>query len=291
MGRLNTFGILAAAAALLVVSTCLFTVDERQRAILLRLGQIQRAGFEPGLYFKLPYPIDEVKKFDRRLLTLDAEPEEYLTTLKKSMLVDSFVKWRISDGAVYYKTMGGLESNANLRLSQIVQKGLRDEFGKRSIYDVISGERSKIMDILTEELNAQAKGFGIEVTDVRIKRIDLPQKVSESVYSRMRAERERVANEFRARGAQVSEEIRANADRQRTEIVSTAYGKAERIRGEGDARAAELYAGAYGRNPEFYALYRRLLAYRKVFSSKDDLVVVQPDDDFFRYFNKPEPSR
>jgi membrane protease subunit HflC len=291
MGRLNTLSILAVAVVLLVVSTCVFTVDERERAILLRLGQIQRSGFEPGLYFKLPYPIDEVKKFDGRLQTLDAEPEEFLTKLKKSMLVDSFVKWRISDEAVYYKTMGGLVSNANLRLSQIVQKGLRDEFGKRSIYDVISGERAKIMEILAEELNAQAKGFGIDVVDVRIKRIDLPQKVSESVYSRMRAERERVANEFRARGAQVSEEIRANADRQRTEITSTAYGKAERIRGEGDAKAAELYAGAYGKNPEFYALYRRLLAYRNVFSSKDDLVVMQPDDDFFRYFNKPEPGR
>lgn len=291
MGRLNTFGVLVVVGALLVVSTCVFTVDERERAILLRLGQIQRSGFEPGLYFKLPYPIDEVKKFDRRLLTLDAEPEEYLTTLKKSVLVDSFVKWRIADEAVYYKTMVGSESNAISRLSQIVQKGLRDEFGKRSIYDVISGERAKIMDILTEEINAQAKGFGIKVTDVRIKRIDLPQKVSESVYSRMRAERERVANEFRARGSQVAEEIRANADRQRTEIVSTAYGKAERIRGEGDAKAAEIYAGAYGKNSEFYALYRRLLAYRNVFSGKDDLLVVQPDADFFRYFNRPEPGR
>ncbi len=291
MGRLNTFGVLVVVGALLVVSTCVFTVDERERAILLRLGQIQRSGFEPGLYFKLPYPIDEVKKFDRRLLTLDAEPEEYLTTLKKSVLVDSFVKWHIADEAVYYKTMVGLESNATSRLSQIVQKGLRDEFGKRSIYDVISGERAKIMDILTEEINAQAKGFGIKVTDVRIKRIDLPQKVSESVYSRMRAERERVANEFRARGSQVAEEIRANADRQRTEIVSTAYGKAERIRGEGDAKAAEIYAGAYGKNSEFYALYRRLLAYRNVFSGKDDLLVVQPDADFFRYFNRPEPGR
>lgn len=291
MGRLNTFGVLVVVGALLVVSTCVFTVDERERAILLRLGQIQRSGFEPGLYFKLPYPIDEVKKFDGRLLTLDAEPEEYLTTLKKSVLVDSFVKWRIADEAVYYKTMVGLESNATSRLSQIVQKGLRDEFGKRSIYDVISGERAKIMDILTEEINAQAKGFGIKVTDVRVKRIDLPQKVSESVYSRMRAERERVANEFRARGSQVAEEIRANADRQRTEIVSTAYGKAERIRGEGDAKAAEIYAGAYGKNSEFYALYRRLLAYRNVFSGKDDLLVVQPDADFFRYFNQPEPGR
>ncbi|NIR59386.1 MAG: protease modulator HflC [Gammaproteobacteria bacterium] len=271
--------VVAAVAALLSV----FTVDERELAIKFRLGEIVRTEFDPGLHFKIPF-VNNVKKFDGRILTLDAEPERFLTAEKKNVIVDSFVKWRIVDVAKFYNATGGSEGVAKQRMLQIVNTGLKDEFGKRTIQEVVSGERALIMDILTENADRKSEGLGVSVLDVRIRRIDLPKGVSESVYQRMAAERERVAREIRARGSAEAERIRADADRQRQIILAEAFRDAEVIRGEGDARAAEIYSKAFTRNEDFYGLYRSLAAYRKTFASKDDVLVLEPDTEFFDYF-------
>jgi membrane protease subunit HflC len=287
MGRMNTVMVVILASLVLFFSTCVFIVNEKQKALLLFLGEIKRFNYTPGLYFKWPYPFNQVYRFDARILTLDAEPEEYLTSEKKGVVVDAFIKWRISDDVdLYYTTMSGDEASAAFRLGHIVKKGLRDEFGKRTIQEVVSGERSEIMDILRTEANQQAKNFGIELVDVRIKRIELPLKVSQSVYRRMEAERSRVAKEFRSRGAEAAEIIRAAADRERTELLAGAYRDAQIIRGAGDAQAAKIYAKAYGQNPEFYALDRRLNAYKSIFHDQPNLIIFQPDTDFFRYFRR-----
>ncbi len=267
----------------LVLISSIFTVDEREKAILLQLGKIERTDFEPGLHFKLPF-INNVRKFDARILTMDAEPESFLTAEKKNVVVDAFVKWRISDVGLFYTTMGASEVNANQRLSQIIKDGLRGEFAKRTIQEVVSGERAEIMEILRTSTGAQVKNFGIEVVDVRIKRIDLKGGVSEAVYRRMEAERTRVATDLRSKGAEAAERIRADADRQRTVILAEAYREAEQLRGDGDARAAEIYANAYEKDPEFYAFYRSLNAYKASFANKSDIMIIQPDTEFFRYF-------
>ncbi len=269
--------------ALLLGWASLFTVKEWERAILFRFGEIVRTDYTPGLHFKIPV-INNVKKFDGRILTLDAEPERYLTAEKKNVIVDSFVKWRIDDVASYYTSMGGDALRANLRLSQIVKDELRSEFGKRTIQDVVSGERKEIMDILRVNADKQAKEFGIEVVDVRIKRIDLSEEISVSVYRRMEAERARVAKDLRSRGAEAAERIRADADRQRTIIIADAFREAEQLRGEGDAKAAEIYARAYSQDPEFYSFYRSLNAYRAAFSKEKDFLVLEPNSEFFKYF-------
>lgn len=290
MGQLKSmFGII-----LLVVvgigSFAVFTVDERERAIMFRLGEIVRDDYEPGLHFKVPF-INNVRKFDARIQTLDADPERYLTSEKKNVLVDSFVKWKIEDVSRYYTATGGDATRAGLRLSQIIKDGLRGEFGKRTIQEAISGERDQIMSRLTESANEQAKEFGIRVVDVRVKRIDLPREVSESVYRRMEAERARVAKDFRSRGAEAAERIRADADRQRTILLAEAYRDAENTRGQGDAIAADLYAKAYNKNREFYAFYRSLTAYRNTMKDKGDILVLEPDSDFFKYFDKSHGSK
>ncbi len=267
-------------------SFSVFTVHEREKAIMFRLGEIVETDFEPGLHFKLPL-VNNVRKFDARILTVDSPPEEYLTSEKKNVIVDSFVKWRISDPAAYYRAMSGDERRASTRITQIIKDGLRAEIGKRTIQEAVSGERAQIMDNLTVNANKQMAAFGIEVVDVRIKRIDLPRDVSSSVYRRMEAERARVAKDFRSRGAEEAERIRADADRQREIIQAEAYRDAEQIRGEGDAIAAKIYAEAYNKDPEFYAFYRSLNAYKDSFRSKKDMLVLQPDSDFFKYFNDP----
>ena len=272
------------AAVLFVGSFALFSVNEREKAIMFRLGEIMRSDFEPGLHFKLPI-VNNVRKFDSRVLTMDANPEEYLTSEKKNVIVDSFVKWRIRDVATYFKTMGGDESRANIRISQIIKDGLRNEFGKRTIQEAVSGERSQIMNNLQITANAQVEEFGIDIVDVRIKRIDLPRDVSSSVYDRMDAERSRVAKDFRSRGAEEAERIRADADRQSQIIIAEAYRDSEQVKGEGDAKAASIYADAYTKDSEFYAFYRSLNAYRTSFNSKSDIVILEPDTDFFKYFN------
>lgn len=287
MSQAKLAGVIAAIAVLLLASVSLFTVDPRQRAILFRLGEIVRTDFTPGLYAMIPV-YNNVRKFDARVQTLDAEPEAYLTKENKSVIVDSFVKWRIVDVARYYTATGGDDQRAGQRLRQNIQSGLRSEFGKRSIQEVISGDRAKIMEIMTVNANKVAGELGIEVVDVRLRRVDFPKEVSTSVYQRMEAERSRAAKDFRARGAEAAERIRADADRQRTVTLAEAYREAENLRGQGDAKAADIYAKAYGNDPEFYAFYRSLNAYKNTFSStKGDMMVLDPGSEFFKYFKTP----
>lgn len=270
----------------ITVQSAFYMVDEREKVIVVRFGQVLRSDDTAGLHWKTPF-LDEARYFDSRILTMDAEPQPFLTLEKKYVIVDSFVKWRIEDALKYYLTVGGEESGARRRLEQIVNSGLRDEFGKRAVQSVISADRPKIMEILTANADREARKFGIVVVDVRIQRVDLPDEVSQSVYQRMKAERSRIANELRAQGAEAAEKIRADAERQRQVLLAEAYGKAERVRGEGDARATAVYGSAYGRAPEFYSLYRSLGAYRESFKDKDDIMIVDPSADFFRYMKKP----
>lgn len=267
-----------------------FTVDQREKVILLSLGKIERTDFEPGLHFKIPF-INSVRKFDGRVLTMDAEPETFLTVEKKNVVVDAFVKWRIKDVSTYFTAMGGDERLANVRLSQIIKDALREEFARRTIQDVISGERAEIMNIATVTADKKSREFGVEVIDVRIMRIDLKGEISDAVYRRMEAERTRVAKDFRSKGAEQAERVRADADKQRTVILAEAYREAELLRGQGDAKASEIYAKAYSKDREFYAFYRSLMAYKGSFKSKEDIMVVKPDADFFRYFNSQKGGR
>ncbi|GAB4353720.1 MAG: protease modulator HflC [Gammaproteobacteria bacterium] len=260
-----------------------FIVDERERAIMFRLGEIVRTDFNPGLHFKVPI-LNQIRKFDGRIQTLDVQPERFLTVEKKNVIVDSFVKWRIDDVGRFYTAVSGDTLQAGLRLEQIIKDGLRSEFSKRTINEVVSGERAQIMKILSDNASRVAQSIGIEVIDVRVKRIDLPPEVSNSVYRRMEAERSRVARDFRSRGEEAAERIRADADRQRTVILAEAYRDAQTLRGEGDAKAADIYAQAYGKNKEFYSFYRSLNSYRNVFDQQGDVLVLEPDSDFFRYF-------
>jgi len=283
MNQSKTTGLIVLVALLVLGSFSLFTVKETDKAILFRLGEIVRTDFSPGLHFKVPF-VNNVRTFESRLMTLDVEPERYLTSEKKNVLVDAFVKWRIDDVARFYTAVRGDESQGAVRLSQVIKDSLRSEFSKRNIQEVISGERSQIMDLVTVSANKQAQEFGITVVDVRLKRIDLPADVSDSVYRRMEAERSRVAREWRSQGAESAERIRADADRRRTEILADAYRDSEKARGEGDAQASEIYAKAYNKNKEFYAFYRSLEAYRSTFKDSNDMVVVDPNSEFFKYF-------
>jgi membrane protease subunit HflC len=270
-------------AVLVVLAMSLFTVDQRQYAIVFQLGEIKEVIKEPGLAFKWPL-IQNVRFFDRRILTLDSvEPERFLTAEKKPVLVDSFVKWRIDDVRTYYISVGGDETIAKTRLAQTVNSGLREEFGKRTVHDVVSGARDKIMADVQKKADADMRAIGVEIIDVRLKRVDLPAEVSEAVYRRMETERKRVANELRSQGAAEAEKIKADADRQREVIVAEAYRDAQKVKGEGDARAAAIYGHAFGQNPEFYAFYRSLEAYRQSFRSKSDVLVLEPNSDFFKY--------
>jgi membrane protease subunit HflC len=269
--------------AIVLASTSLFTVDQRQYAIVFQLGEVRNVIEQPGLHFKWPL-VQNVRVFDRRILTLDsADPERFITSEKKNVLVDLFVKWRITDVKQYYISVGGNERLAETRLLQTVNAGLREEFGRRTVHEVVSGERDKIMEDMRSKANVDAVKIGVEIVDVRLKRVDLPSEVSESVYRRMEAERKRVANELRSRGSAEAEKIRADADRQREIIVAEAYREAQKIKGEGDAQAAAIYGDAFGANPEFYAFYRSMDAYQKSFRSKSDVLVVEPNSDFFRY--------
>ncbi len=280
--RLNILGGIGA-LLLTAASMSIFTVDQRQYALVFQLGEVKQAITEPGLHFKVPM-IQNVRYFDRRILTLDSnEPERFITSEKKNVLVDSFVKWRITDPQLYYVSVAGDEARARTRLSQTVNAGLREEFGKRTVHDVVSGERDKIMEQMREKADLDARKIGVQIVDVRVKRVDLPTEVSESVYRRMEAERKRVANELRSEGSAEAEKIRADADRQREVIVAEAYRDAQKTKGEGDAKAASTYAAAFNQNPEFYAFYRSLEAYRNSFKGRSDVIVVEPNSDFFKY--------
>jgi len=276
--------ILAAAAALLVLlSSVMFTVDQRQNAIVFQLGEVKDVITKPGLNFKWPL-IQNVRYFDMRILTFDdAEPLRFITSEKKPVLVDSFVKWRILDVKQYYISVQGDELRAATRLKQTISGGLQAEFGSRTVHDVVSGERDKIMAEVREKADADLRRIGVEIVDVRLKRVDLPQEVSESVYRRMEAERKRVANELRSTGSAEAERIRADAERQREVILAEAYRDAQKIKGEGDAKGASIYARAFSQNAEFYSFYRSMEAYRSSFKGKSDLLLVEPNSDFFRY--------
>lgn len=267
-------------------SMSVFTVSETEKAIKLQLGQVVDSAYAPGLHFKLPF-VNNVIKFDARIQTMDAEPERYLTLEKKNLLVDSFVKWRISDVQQFYTSMGGDVRRANMRLSQIIKDGLRAEFATRSVQELIAGDRNKLVGEIYEVANKQAKEFGIEIIDVRLKRIDLPKEVSDSVYRRMEAERVRVAKDLRSQGAEAAERIRADADRQRTVILAEAYKEAEKLRGEGDGKAAEMYAASHGKNAEFFAFYRSLTLYREAFKDKRDVLVLDSEADLLRFLRQP----
>lgn len=271
---------------LVILNGAFYTVDERERAVVVRFGQVVRHSDEPGLHVKVPF-VDSVYLYDSRILTMDAEPRAFQTVEKKSVVVDSYVKWRIVDTLKFYVAVSGDELKARERLAQVINSGLRDEFAKRTLRDVVSGDRRKIMEILSVNADKDAREYGIEVIDVRIQRVDLPPQVSESVFDRMRAERTRIAKELRAQGAEAAEKIRADADRQRQILLAEAYREAERIRGEGDARATATYARAFSQDPEFYSLYRSLKAYRESFKDKSDVMVVDPSADFFKYLKKP----
>ncbi len=273
--------------AVVLLSQALYTVDQRQHAIVRQLGEIIRVHSEAGLFWKVPL-LQDVKYYEKRILTLDTpEAERFITSEKKNVLVDSFIKWRIVDVRQYYISVAGDEEQAKRRLTQSVNATLREEFGKRTIHDVVSGERDQIMKIVRERANEDGRKIGVEIIDVRLKRVDLPQEVSEAVYRRMEAERKRVANELRSLGSAESERIRADADRQREVLLADAYRQAQRVKGEGDAKAAAIYAGAYGQNAEFYAFYRSLEAYKASFRSKNDVLVLEPNAEFFRYLKSP----
>jgi modulator of FtsH protease HflC len=275
--------LVGAVVVLIVLSLSIFVVDQRQTAIVLQLGELVGVKTEPGLYFKVPL-VQNVRYFDSRILTMDSvEPERFITAEKKNVMVDSFVKWRIADVKQYYISVRGDELVAQTRLMQTVNSIMREEFGKRSVTDVVSGERDKIMDVLREKADADARKIGVQVMDVRLKRVDYPMEISDSVYRRMDAERKRVANELRATGNAESEKIRADADRQREVILANAYRDAQKIKGDGDAKASALYAAAFGRNAEFYAFYRSMEAYKQSFKNKSDVMVIDPSSTFFKY--------
>ncbi|WP_305907290.1 protease modulator HflC [Methylomarinum sp. Ch1-1] len=272
-----------AAALIILLSMSVFTVKETERAIKFRLGEIVEVDFKPGLHTKIPF-INNVKKFDARILTMDSKAERFLTAEKKNVMVDSFVKWRIDDVKKFYTSVAGDINQANIRLDQIVKDASRSEFGKREIKQLVSTDRQLISQTLIDSVEPVARNYGIDIIDVQVKRIDLPPDVSSSVYRRMEAERERVASEFRSQGAEAAERVRADADKQREIILANAFRDAEILRGQGDAKAADIYATAYGEDAEFYSFYRSMEAYKQTFRGSGDMLVLEPDSDFFRYF-------
>lgn len=284
--------LIVAFLALVLLSTSAFTVNQTQYVLVQRLGEIVAVKKEPGLYFKMPL-VDNLKYFDNRILTLDWEqPAKFITSENKYMMVDSFVKWRIVDPAKYYVSIkDGGEIAAEDRLSKVVNAGLRAEFGKRTVHDVIAGERGIVMDSLRHKADQEARQMGIEVVDVRLKRVDYAEEISKSVFDRMIAERKRLANQLRSEGSAASEKIRADADKQREVIIAEAYREAQKTKGEGDASAAAIYNQSYGKNAEFYAFYRSTEAYKNSFNSKSDVMVLDPGSDFFKYMRSPGKAK
>ncbi|HUN67845.1 MAG TPA: protease modulator HflC [Burkholderiales bacterium] len=274
----------ATVAVLVLASSTLFTVDQRQNAIVFQLGEVKDVVVVPGLHVKWPL-LQNVRLFDMRILTFDdSEPLRFITSEKKPVLVDSFVKWRILDVKQYYVSVQGDEFRAATRIKQTISGGLQNEFNKRTVHEVVSGERDKIMEDVREKADQELRrDLGVEIVDVRLKRVDLPQEVSESVYRRMEAERKRIANELRSTGSAEAERIRADAERQREVILAEAYRDAQKIKGEGDAKGAGIYAQAFSQNPEFYSFYRSMEAYKSSFRGKSDLLLLEPNSDFFRY--------
>ncbi|MGF6273261.1 membrane protease subunit HflC [Massilia sp. UYP11] len=287
MNRLVTIFV-AGFIALMLLSSTIFVVDQRRFAIVFALGQVKEVISQPGLHFKLPPPFQNVIYLDKRILTLDTpDADRFITAEKKNILVDAFMKWRIEDPRLYYVSFGGDESRARDRMSQIIKAALNDEITKRTVREVISGERAAVMAAVQAKVVAEAKEIGVGIVDVRLKRVDYIEQINNSVYERMRAERVRVANELRSTGAAESEQIRADADRQRTVIIAEAFRDAEKVKGDGDAKASAIYAEAFGKNPEFARYYRSLEAYRASFKDRSDVLVVDPSSEFFKYFKQP----
>jgi len=285
--------ILIAIAILLgIASSMAFVVDQRKFAVVFALGEVKQVINEPGLHFKLPPPFQNVMFIEKRILTLDTpDADRFITAEKKNILVDAFVRWRIVDPRLFFVSFGGDERRTEDRLSQIVKAALNEEITKRTVREVISGERNAVMAAVNTKVSAEGKQLGLEIIDVRLKRVDYVEQISASVYDRMRAERTRVANELRSTGFAESEKIRADADRQRTVILAEAYREAEAIRGKGEAQATNIYASAFNQNPEFFRFYRSLEAYRSSFNNRNDLLVVDPNSEFFRYFKNTAPGR
>jgi membrane protease subunit HflC len=280
--------VIVAILAIWAISSTVFVVDQRKYAIVFALGEVKQVIDKPGLHFKLPPPFQNVIFLDKRILTLDSpDADRFITAEKKNILIDSFVKWRIVDPRLYFVSFSGDEKRALDRMQQIIKDALNLEITKRTVREVISGERAKVMNSIEKNVADEAKKIGVQVIDVRLKRVDYVEQISNSVYDRMRSERLRVANELRSTGAAESEKIRADAERQRTVILAEAYREAEKMRGEGDAKASQIYAQAFGQNPEFYKFYRSLQAYRASFKNQNDVMVLDPNSEFFRYFRSP----
>ena len=287
MGKLSRV-LVSIIVLLILLSLSTFTVDQREFALVFRLGEIVSVKKEPGLYFKTPI-VENVKFFDKRILTYESEqPDRFITSEKKNVLVDSYIKWRIMDPSKYYVSVNGDERQAERRITQTVNDGLRAEFGKRTIQEVVSGQRSEIMGILQERADSESRLIGVEILDVRLRRVDLPEEVSQSVYQRMNAERKSVANELRSQGFADSEKIRAVAEKERDIIITEAYKDAQKIKGEGDASASRIYADAFSKNQDFYDFFRSFEAYRKSFKGKDDILVLDPNSDFFKFLKSPD---
>lgn len=289
MSNKSLIALIAAAVLALVGWNCFYIVLQTEKAVLLQFGRIVQADVPPGLHVKIPY-VNQVRKFDARLLTLDSPTQRFLTLEKKAVMVDAYAKWRVADAERFYTATSGMKQIADERLSRRLESGLRDQFGKRSLHEVVSGERDALMADITQLLDRMARReLGIEVLDVRVKAIDLPKEVNRSVFERMSTEREREAREHRAKGRELAEGIRADADRQRRVLLAEAYREAEELRGQGDAQAAAIYAKAYSQDPEFYAFHRSLQAYRESFAGKRDVMVLDPNSDFFRYLEQVKP--
>jgi membrane protease subunit HflC len=287
MSRLVTIFV-AGFIALMLLSSTVFVVDQRRFAIVFALGEVREVISEPGLHFKLPPPFQNIIYLDKRILTLDTpDADRFITAEKKNILVDAFVKWRIVEPRLYYVSFSGDERAAANRMSQIIKAALNDEITKRTVREVISGERGRVMEAVRDKVVAEAKQIGVGIVDVRLKRVDYIEQINNSVYDRMRAERVRVANELRSTGSAESEKIRADADRQRTVILAEAFREAEKIKGEGDAKASAIYAESFGKNPEFYKFYRSLEAYRASFKAHGDVMVIDSNSEFFKYFRGP----
>ncbi|BCD85049.1 protein HflC [Pseudomonas solani] len=286
MGNKSLIALIGAVVLALVAWSSFYIVAQTERAVLLQFGRIVEADVKPGLHVKIPY-VNQVRKFDARLLTLDSPTQRFLTQEKKAVMVDAYAKWRVADAERFYTATSGLKLIADERLSRRLEAGLRDQFGKRTLHEVVSGERDGLMADITRSLNTMAsKELGIEVVDVRVKAIDLPKEVNRSVFERMSTEREREAREHRAKGSELAEGIRADADRQRRVLLAEAYRESEEARGDGDAQAAAIYSKAYSQDQEFYSFYRSLKAYRESFSSKGDVMVLDPNSEFFQFLNK-----
>lgn len=289
MSNKSLIALIVCVVLAVVAWNSLFIVSQTERAVMLQFGRVVEPNIQPGLHVKIPY-VNQVRKFDGRLLTLDAPTQRFLTLEKKAVMVDAYAKWRVKDAEVFYTATSGLKQIADERLSRRLESGLRDQFGKRTLHEVVSGERDALMADITASLNTMAsKELGIEVIDVRVKAIDLPKEVNRSVFERMSTEREREAREHRAKGNELAEGIRADADRQRRVLLAEAYRESEEARGDGDAQASAIYSKAYGQDQEFYAFYRSLRAYRESFASKSDVMVLDPSSDFFRYLEKSKP--